>query len=335
MTEQQKARDAYLERALAVIGALALCVVFFGLVALSIEATHERQQIQHPAEREHSASFSLSVRGESGSYQVSGEARRENEERWLWFSSPEDALAWLTALLVIGTGFLAYYTAGLWRATLEALKDAKRNSLRQSREFRQSLKIANDTAKSASRSAKAALAQAQALIEIERPKFTVRAVFLYGKNADGVLGPKLMPPEILPSRIAFGATWENTGRTSAEALDVRIGWLLLDPGEKLPEMPTYSTRLPFYPGYHVAAGKMTVEFWSNSDNVFEFSESDRSAIKAGTKTLVFFAEMNFLDQMNMPQATRVCGEWLATIDGGAGFRVPSNCPEAYLRKPKH
>jgi hypothetical protein len=52
--------------------------------------------------------------GGAGDRVRAAEANDAATERWLWLKSPEDGLAWLTLLLVVGTAGLAFFTAKLW-----------------------------------------------------------------------------------------------------------------------------------------------------------------------------------------------------------------------------
>ncbi len=123
--------------------ALAVAVTASVIWTTLDERTQQRASVEHASEPEpDTGSFVLSVSSERGSYEVRGETEHEEPETWLWLRSPEDALAWLTLFLVIGTGFLAYYTANLWREAEESSRKQRRAERRaHARELRAYINI--------------------------------------------------------------------------------------------------------------------------------------------------------------------------------------------------
>lgn len=69
------------------------------------------------------------------------------------YTSPEWWLVWVTLILAAITAILAGYTAKLWGATKSLAEDAKRTADRQASEMQASLRIAQETAGAATRSA--------------------------------------------------------------------------------------------------------------------------------------------------------------------------------------
>ncbi len=87
-------------------------------------------------------------------------------------SKNDTLIANATAALAAITLFLAFYTARLWKATVELGRDAKNTSERQSREMQESIAVARQSADAAEQAIKATR---DAYIASERPWVSVNA----------------------------------------------------------------------------------------------------------------------------------------------------------------
>jgi hypothetical protein len=80
------------------------------------------------------------------------------------YTSPEWALVWVTIILAVITAILAAYTAKLWGATKALAEDTKRTAERQAVEMKQSLRISEDAADAAMKTADAAVAASMPIL---------------------------------------------------------------------------------------------------------------------------------------------------------------------------
>ena len=144
---------------------------------------------------------------------------KASNERWLiiWTA----VLAGTTFLLAVITAFLARFTYKLWY-------DASKASERQSEGMRESLSIADQTAKATTIAAEAASRQAKAAVNVERPFVLASDIELVR-----VQHPKLDQQPIEYYRIVV--TYTNYGRTPAIVLRFGHGDALGTP----PPEPVY------------------------------------------------------------------------------------------------
>lgn len=112
-----------------------------------------------------------------------------------------DPVAFYTLTLVFATGFLAIYTAGLWRATIKLGRDSER-----------SIRASEDSAKAAMQSAKIAEA---GLIHVERPWLIVENFEVSWRTVPAS-GP------LPPNDWLIAVNWKNVGRMPAITTELLI-----------------------------------------------------------------------------------------------------------------
>ena len=74
----------------------------------------------------------------SGQLEIKAETRQADKHEE-WYNAPDFWVAAFTGVLVFVTGWLAYYTRGLWTSTVGLAKDAKEASARQATEMQDSI----------------------------------------------------------------------------------------------------------------------------------------------------------------------------------------------------
>jgi hypothetical protein len=201
-----------------------LLVLFTGaIIAVAYEQHHAREKYQ--AQREADCiDLSLSP-AEDDACAKEAQNRKDYAPWWnVLVAWPEGITTWAIILTFAAVGWQADET----RKAAMATKDA----------------------------AKAALLNAQVLINSERPWVLVKA-----EPSKGALGFN-----------GFDITAMNRGRTPGSIISVRSGWLIVDQGEKLPESPVYGEErvvseilLPDEPLHIDSVGSGTVAMYCVSE----------------------------------------------------------------------
>jgi hypothetical protein len=126
---------------------------------------------------------------------------KENKLQAFWKWTTHDPVAFYTSILAVFTFVLAVSTIGLWGVTWLTLRHARQDAARQSRDMQSSIKIGQNAAKAAAKSADAAergvVATDRAWIEID---IDLAGDLIFGEQEISV-----------PVKIAF----KNVGRSPA------------------------------------------------------------------------------------------------------------------------
>jgi hypothetical protein len=99
-----------------------------------------------------------------------------------WHFLIHDAAGFFTAILAVITGFLAYYTYGLYRTTVGLAQDAEKNSAAQATHMQSFITAATATAQAATSQAKIA---ERTLTDLERPYVFIFSVGPMEQNEAG------------------------------------------------------------------------------------------------------------------------------------------------------
>lgn len=309
---------------------LALSLIAFGFLEERNQEHVQHEQAQTNTPHTETERWTIH-REENGSYSAEKHGG-EHPEGALPFWSAEDWVAIGTIALVFATVLLFGATFALYRKTGEAVKDATEASKRQAGEFEAQLAIAKT-------SADAALKQVNAFIEMERPRFAMRGVFLKTIASDSLVAEPILPTTRLPLKFALSLRYENVGRTPAEVESIKIGWCVLpETGAPPNETPRYTMTVPFYPGYFVKVGEFVNDISERPENILTLNSQESTNIDAGSASLWVFAETIFTAPTGDSDGIRFCGRWRVQkhqpLGMAGGFVVDSNCPEIYVRRSK-
>lgn len=158
----------------------------------------------------------------------------------------------------------------------------------------------------ARRTAEAAKASAEALINIERPWVTV-----------GIHRPTM--------ELEFHLQTVNEGRTPAEILSTDVNTLVVENESQLPDEPPYRNQVLANRRLLVKADSWTFNRWNA-----ERGEAQSPDITNRSKRLFLFGNVRYEDMLNkkVPHETRFC--FLFRPDGGMGY-LESSGPPKYIR----
>lgn len=212
---------------------------------------------------------------------VSVESQAAKEaEKYRDYMSAEWWLIYITGFLVAATIGLMIYTARLWRATNTLAIDAKKTAERQAREMQASLRIAQESADAAKKTAQHMEIADRAYMKISH------------------VPPGLVPVTPLADYLDNQSrTYEivmdvrNIGKTPAELTRLSFNHIILLSGECLPDVPPYNADIEEGAIKTIMHGTDAI-FPSPS---FVMSGVDKDAIGAGTKTLYVLGYADYID----------------------------------------
>lgn len=220
---------------------------------------------------------------------------------------------WVQPLLIVLIGVVAMFGYGLWK-TLTGLIGLARE---QSRDLKEMIAVARDTADAARRSADAASLQARALVAAELPRLELAAATL--ASSDQSVRQALRAPSV-------DLQFVNYGRTTALVLETCVEVRL---GHSLPFEPTYDfiETLPVVEA--VESGKAIGA--KAPRRLGELSDTQVQGLLGGLNTIWVYGFVRFRDVLGLQHKMGFCLRWTPPAREASigGAFVPED-PGAYI-----
>lgn len=179
-----------------------------------------------------------------------------------------------TLFIVLSTIAIAVFTGTLYRATSGLLEAAEQ----QKSDMRESLRIANA-------SAKAALIQANVLTSSER-----------GYIKMSHFAPGLIPLDNSTDAFEIRIEIKNWGRTPCQVTDMVLSPVILNNGESLPKEPIYKRAVEQNPVHaNLVSGE---SFFYTGSPIFKAGETMKS-VNDGTKILYMIGYVDYSDKFGI------------------------------------
>lgn len=202
----------------------------------------------------------------------------------------DERIALYTLWLTLLTAVLAISTVGLWRIALVGMRA-------QSRDMKESLRIADASAKATVAAADAATASSRLALEVER----ARLIVVLDKHNVGILKNAAQGPDggWLPDAIRFGFKFRNYGRTPAILHFMGRGIEVT----REPRGPLGPQRVhEFDDGVIVDGGADSADFRFGMEKALPVVQA--KSVMAGSSFLEFFGEVHFSDIFGGEYQTR-------------------------------